>query len=104
MENEQFLGKYYIESCSSKSIYDAQLDKLWLIVRSPQQQSPKRVPQEPYNSQEIILKKGDVIKLERMAFRIKDYRIEGAPEAVDLSGDLYQDNHIDLQASKCMPA
>ena len=37
------IGKYYIDSCSNKSIYDVQLDKLWLVIRSLQAQTPKKV-------------------------------------------------------------
>jgi hypothetical protein len=104
---DAWLGKYFIESCSNKSIYDAQLDKLWLIVRAQPTMSLKRIPHDPSNNnQEIYLHRGDVIKLGRIAFRVKDYRVEGIHEVAEGHEEVapYQDSHMDLQASKCIPA
>ena len=97
------LGKYYIESSSDKPIYDAQLDKLWLIVRPKKTQALKRMPHETYNAPEITLKRGDVIKLGRIAFRIKDYHIEGVAGLLEPEAP-YQDSHFDEQSSKCVPS
>ncbi len=98
------IGKYYIESCSHKNIYDAQLDKLWLIVKGQQTQSLKRIPHDQPNAQEVTLRKGDVIKLGRIAFRVRDLHIEGAAsDGTDHYEGPYQDDHIDFLPAKFIP-
>ncbi len=79
---------------------------MWLIVKAQPTLSLKRIPHDPCNNnQEIYLRRGDVIKLGRIAFRIREYRIEGMAESTE-SGPVppYQDTHMDLQASRCVPA
>ena len=97
------IGKYYVESCSQKTIYDSQSDKLWLIVKCQQNQPIKRIPHEVNNVQEILLRRGDVLKLGRVAFRVRDFRIEGVSDCCGRYEGPYQDDHIDFQPSKFIP-
>ncbi len=84
------VGKFYVKDCSEGSVYDSQLDKLWLVVRSLKIMSPKK---------ELYLRLGDVIKLGRAAFRVRDYRAEGVPAELAKT----EEPPIDLGESKCAP-
>jgi len=72
------IGKYYISSTSKKSIDQEQEDKMWIVVKSSQKKSLKKIPHEENKDFVAILNKGDVIKLGRVSFRITDLQFKGS--------------------------
>ncbi len=64
------------------------------------------MPHDQYNGQEIFLHRGDVIKLGRVAFRIKDFCVDGSSVPLPANEAIlpYQDGRIDLQPTKVIPA
>jgi len=87
------LGKYFINCVSTKSLSENQLDKLWLVVKSLSNCIPKK---------ECYLKKGDVVKLGRIAFRVKNVRIDGK-ELPATDKEVFQDKFVDVKESKIAP-
>eukprot|EP00826_Nyctotherus_ovalis_P014801 TRINITY_DN14153_c0_g1_i12.p1 TRINITY_DN14153_c0_g1~~TRINITY_DN14153_c0_g1_i12.p1 ORF type:complete len:172 (+),score=39.62 TRINITY_DN14153_c0_g1_i12:100-615(+) len=92
--------EYYVENCSDSTVYDNPLDKLWLVVKSQQIHLLKRITHDLNNGTEVLLKKGDVIKLGRTILRVSDLRFKMIPNAATES---YQNNRIDLQSTKLIP-
>ena len=63
---------YCIATCAKGDAYDDAQDKLWLSIRNAIDEEKKSIP-KPYK-----LEKGDIVKLGRIKFKIKDYRIEAS--------------------------
>lgn len=97
-----YLGKYYIESCSKLDICDDPLDKLWLVIKSQQDSSIKRITDNPNNDQVVILKRGDVIKLGRAILKVRDLKFGDKYISNECLGP-YQDNRRESQITKVIP-
>lgn len=97
------LGKYSISSTSQKSIQEEQKDKLWRLIKTSQKKSIKRIPHDESNDYIAVLHKGDIIKLGRVSFLIKDLKAENVPSSGGSSKILYKDNHDEPRATKSIP-
>lgn len=53
--------------------------------------------------QEVMLKRGDVLKLGRAILRVRDLKFSGNFESADEYHGPYQDNRIDYTNTKVMP-
>ena len=64
------------------------------MVKSLQNYNPKK---------DWYLKKGDVIKLGRVVFRVKELQIEGRENGSE-ADEVFQDRFVDIQSFKSFPA
>jgi len=94
------IGECYVECCSVLNIFDNPLDKLWLIVKSQQIHLLKRITHDLNNGTEVLLKKGDIIKLGRAMLRVSDLNFGEASSLVKEHLGSYQDNRLDVQSTK----
>lgn len=63
----------------------------------------KRIAEHPNNKQEILLKRGDVIKLGRAILRVRDLKLNGISESTSEYQGPYQDDRMDFTKTKVVP-
>jgi hypothetical protein len=95
------IGECYIESCSALNTFDNPLDKLWLIVKSQQLHLLKRITHDLNNGTEVLLKRGDIIKLGRAILKVSELNFGESEDKV--KAGTQQDKHLNVQATKIIP-
>jgi predicted amidohydrolase len=73
------------------------------VVKGKEDGMVKRIAQHPNNKQEIILKRGDVIKLGRAILRVRDVKFNGTIQSMGEYQGPYQDERIDFTKTKVIP-
>eukprot|EP00826_Nyctotherus_ovalis_P060092 TRINITY_DN8406_c0_g1_i7.p1 TRINITY_DN8406_c0_g1~~TRINITY_DN8406_c0_g1_i7.p1 ORF type:complete len:170 (+),score=16.35 TRINITY_DN8406_c0_g1_i7:180-689(+) len=75
-------GGFCVSAASLKTIYEDPEDKVWIVVKSMQAKSSKRISHGENTDFEAVLCRGDTIKLGRICFRVTDLQFNGASPSI----------------------